>query len=37
VAEIEELKARILKGIAEINATPVVQRWEEFDLTQPTM
>jgi transposase len=28
----EELKARILKGVAEINASPVVFRWNKFDL-----
>src|SRR6266540_3979066 len=28
----EELKERILKGIAEINAAPVVHRWKKFDL-----
>jgi transposase len=28
----EELKARILKGIAEINAEPVVHHWKNFDL-----
>jgi transposase len=28
----EELKERILKGIAEINAAPVVHRWRNFDL-----
>jgi transposase len=27
----EELKDRILKGIAEINAAPVVHRWKNFD------
>lgn len=27
-----ELKERILKGIEEINATPVVYRWKKFDL-----
>ena len=27
-----ELKERVLKGIAEINATPVVFRWNKFDL-----
>lgn len=27
-----ELKERILKGIAEINAAPVVHRWKKFDL-----
>jgi len=28
----DELKERILKGIAEINASPVVFRWNKFDL-----
>ena len=28
----DELKARILKGIDEINAAPVVLRWNKFDL-----
>ena len=28
----EELKARILQGIAEFNASPVVFRWKKFDL-----
>jgi len=28
----EELKARILQGIAEINASPVIFRWNKFDL-----
>lgn len=32
VASIHELKARILKGIDEMNATPVVFRWKKFDL-----
>ena len=27
-----ELKERILKGIGEINSTPVVYRWKKFDL-----
>jgi transposase len=27
----EELRARILKGIAEINAAPVVHRWSKFE------
>jgi transposase len=27
----DELKARILKGIAEINSAPVVRRWKNFD------
>jgi transposase len=32
VASICELKARILKGIEEMNAAPVVFRWKKFDL-----
>ena len=28
----DELKARILQAIAEINASPVVFRWNKFDL-----
>ena len=28
----EELKERILQGINEINSSPVVHRWEKFDL-----
>jgi len=28
----KELKERILKGIAEINDTPVPFRWKKFDL-----
>ena len=32
VASWEELKARVLKGIAEINAAPVIHRWKKFDL-----
>jgi transposase len=28
----DELKLRILKGVAEINASPVVFRWNKFDL-----
>ena len=28
----DDLKQRILKGIAEINASPVVFRWKKFDL-----
>ena len=32
VNSIDELKARILKGIDEINAAPVVFRWNKFDL-----
>jgi transposase len=32
VSSKEELKERILKGIGEINAVPVVYRWKKFDL-----
>ncbi len=32
VTSIPELKARILKGIDEMNAAPVVFRWKKFDL-----
>ena len=32
VKSIEELKARILKGIEEFNASPVIFRWNKFDL-----
>ena len=32
VNSIDELKSRILKGIDEINASPVVFRWNKFDL-----
>jgi transposase len=32
VSSKEELKERVLKGIAEINAAPVVFRWNKFDL-----
>lgn len=28
----EKLKERIMKGIEEINADPVVHRWKKFDL-----
>lgn len=31
VASLEELKARILQGIAEMNSHPVVFRWRNFD------
>lgn len=34
VQSLDELKARILKGIAEINADPVVHRWRNFDALQ---
>jgi transposase len=32
VSSKEELKERILKGISEINASPVVYRWKKFNL-----
>jgi len=32
VASKDELKERILKGIAEINASPIPSRWKKFDL-----
>jgi transposase len=32
VSSKEELQERILKGISEINSTPVVYRWKKFDL-----
>jgi transposase len=32
VASVDELKARIFKGIDEFNASPVVFRWNKFDL-----
>ncbi len=32
VKSTDELKERILKGIAEFNAAPVVFRWNKFDL-----
>ena len=32
VNSVDELKARILKGIDEFNASPVVFRWNKFDL-----
>lgn len=32
VKSVDELKARILKGIEEFNATPVIFRWNKFDL-----
>ena len=32
VRSVDELKDRVLKGIAEINASPVVFRWNKFDL-----
>lgn len=31
VASIDELKARILRGIDEMNQLPVVFRWNKFD------
>ena len=32
----DELQARILQGIAEINAVPVVHRWSNFTALDPT-
>ncbi len=32
VTSINDLKERILKGVAEMNETPVVFRWKKFDL-----
>ena len=32
VASKEELRERIMRGIAEINATPVIYRWKKFEL-----
>jgi transposase len=32
VASKDELKQRIARGIAEMNATPVIYRWRNFDL-----
>ena len=32
VSSKNELKERILKGIAELNSSPVVYRWKKFDL-----
>ena len=37
VQSIEELQERILRGIAEINAAPVVHRWKKFDLAESNM
>jgi len=31
----EELRDGILKGIAEINAAPVIHRWKKFDALTP--
>ncbi|MDZ4341339.1 MAG: IS630 family transposase, partial [Candidatus Binatia bacterium] len=31
----EELRDRILKGIAEINEAPVVHRWKKFEALSP--
>jgi len=37
VESIEELKERIIKGISEINESPVVHRWKKFDLNNAGM
>ncbi len=34
VDSLEELKERILQGIAEINEEPIVHRWTNFDFAQ---
>ena len=34
VSSWEQLRERILKGIAEINAAPVVHRWRKFDMLE---
>jgi len=36
VASLDELADRIRKGIAEINASPVVHRWKNFDALENT-
>ena len=36
VQSAEELRQRILRGIAEINEAPVVHRWKAFDALAPT-
>lgn len=37
VRSIEELRERILRGIDEINAAPVIHRWKKFDLPKADM
>ena len=37
VASWEELKERVLKGIAEINAAPVVHRWRKFEALEGSL
>ena len=34
VQSLQELKERILKGVAETNAAPVIHRWRKFDFAQ---
>ena len=34
VQSLQELKERILKGVAEINAAPVIHRWKKFDFAE---
>jgi hypothetical protein len=36
VASWSELRERILMGVAEINASPVVHRWKTFPEEKPT-
>lgn len=35
VQSLQELKERILMGVAEINAAPVIHRWKKFDFAEP--
>ena len=37
VQSLQELKERILKGVAEINAAPVIHRWKKFDFAASHM
>jgi transposase len=37
VQSVQELKQRILKGVAEINAAPVIHRWKKFDFAESHM
>lgn len=34
VQTVQELKERILRGVAEINAAPVIHRWKKFDFAE---
>ena len=37
VSSWEELRDRILKGVAEVNESPVVHRWKKFEAMSPLM